>query len=162
MLKINVDEISLKILALLQKNARISFTQIGKEIGLTSSSVAERVKKLEEQGIIENYTINLNPEKLGFPIIAVMLVSFTGVFAQQEKTITSELSKYYQVVECIRITGRNDFLIKIMVASMDEFKIINDKVANFGQVDTSLVVSTFTNNTTIDIDKMLKTINNLS
>jgi len=157
MLKINVDEISLKILALLQKNARMSFTEIGKEIGLTSSSVAERVKKLEEQGIIEKYTINLNSEKLGFPITAVMLVSFTGVFAQQEKTIVSELSKYYQVVECIRITGRTDFLIKIMVASMDEFKIINDEVAKLGQVDTSLVVSTFTNNTTVDIEKMLQT-----
>ena len=101
MQKFNVDEISLKILALLQKNARMSFTEIGKEIALTSSSVAERVKKLEEQGIIEKYTVNLNSEKLGFPITAVMLVSFTGVFAQQERTIVSELSKYYQVVECI-------------------------------------------------------------
>jgi Lrp/AsnC family leucine-responsive transcriptional regulator len=157
MQKINLDETSLKILSLLQKNARMSFTEIGQEIGLTSSSVAERVKKMEEQGVIESYTVNVNSEKLGFSITAVMLVSFTGVFAQQEKTIVNELSKFYQVVECIRITGKNDFLIKIMVSSMEEFKIINDEVAKLGQVDTSLVVSTFVNNTTIDLEKMLQT-----
>lgn len=156
MLKINLDETSLKILSLLQKNARMSFTEIGQQIGLTSSSVAERVKKMEEQGVIEGYTVNVNSEKLGFSITAVMLVSFTGVFAQQEKTIVNELSKFYQVVECIRITGKNDFLIKIMVSSMEEFKIINDEVAKLGQVDTSLVVSTFVNNTTIDLEKMLQ------
>ncbi|MDD3419377.1 MAG: Lrp/AsnC family transcriptional regulator [Candidatus Gastranaerophilales bacterium] len=156
MQKINLDETSLKILSLLQKNARMSFTEIGQEIGLTSSSVAERVKKMEEQGVIESYTVNVNSEKLGFSITAVMLVSFTGVFAQQEKTIVNELSKFYQVVECIRITGKNDFLIKIMVSSMEEFKIINDEVAKLGQVDTSLVVSTFVNNTTIDLEKMLQ------
>jgi Lrp/AsnC family leucine-responsive transcriptional regulator len=157
MLKTNVDEISLQILSLLQQNARMSFTEIGKEISLTSSSVAERVKKMEEQGIIERYTVNVNSEKLGFAITAVMLVSFTGVFSQQEKTIVNELSKFYQVVECVRITGKNDFLIKIMVSSMEEFKVINDEVAKLGQVDTSLVVSTFVSNTTIDIDKMLHT-----
>lgn len=157
MQKINLDEISLKILALLQKNARMSFTEIGNEIGLTSSSVAERVRKLEESGIIENYTINLNHEKIGFPIVAVMLVSFAGVFTQQEKSIVDTLAKYYQVTECIRITGKNDFLIKILVTSMEEFKIINDEVAKYGQVETSLVVTNFINNTTIDIDKMLNT-----
>lgn len=157
MQKIELDETSLKILALLQKNARISFTEIGKEIGLNSSSVAERVRKLEDSGIIENYTINLNSEKIGFPIIAVMLVSFVGVFTQQEKSIVDALSKYYQVVECLRITGKNDFLIKILVSSMDEFKTINDEVAKFGQVETSLVVTNFIKNTTIDIDKMLST-----
>lgn len=155
MQKIEVDEISLKILALLQKNARMSFTEIGKEIGLNSSSVAERVRKLEDNGIIENYTINLKSEKIGFPITAIMLVSFVGVFTQQEKSIVDALSKYYQVVECLRITGKNDFLIKILVRSMDEFKIINDEVAKFGQVETSLVVTNFIKNTTMDIDKML-------
>ena len=86
-----------------------------------------------------------------------MLVSFAGILAQGEKTIVHELSKFYQVVDCIRITGRNDFLIKIIVSSMDEFKIINDEVAKLGQVDTSMVVSTFTNNTSIDIEKFLLT-----
>jgi len=153
--KINLDEISYKILAILQENARISFTEIGKEINLTSSSVAERVKKLEELGIIKKYTVQLNEEKMGFSITAIMLVSFAGVFTKQEKDIVDILSKYYQVIDCVRITGRNDFLIKIIVQSMDEFKIINDEVAKFGQVETSLVVTNFTNNTTIDIKKMI-------
>lgn len=152
---INIDEISFKILALLQKNARMSFTEIGKEINLTSSSVAERVKKLEDWGIIEKYTIELNAEKMGFPIMAIMLVSFAGVFTKQEKDIVNALSKYYQVIECLRITGKNDFLIKILVNSMDEFKVINDEVAKFGQIETSLVVTKFTQNTTINIEKML-------
>jgi len=153
--KINFDEMSLKILALLQENARLSYTEIGKKVGLTTPSVIERIKKLEDSGVIENYTVNINAEKLGYTITAVMLVSFTGTFKQQEKNIIESLSKYYQVAECLRITGKNDFLIKIHVRSMDEFKIINDEVAQYGQVDTSLVVTTFEKNTSINLKKML-------
>jgi len=153
--KVNFDEMSLKILALLQENARLSYTEIGKKVGLTTPSVIERIKKLEDSGVIENYTVNINAEKLGYTITAVMLVSFTGTFKQQEKNIIESLSKYYQVAECLRITGKNDFLIKIHVRSMDEFKIINDEVAQYGQVDTSLVVTTFEKNTSINLKKML-------
>jgi len=153
--KINFDEMSLKILALLQENARLSYTEIGKKVGLTTPSVIERIKKLEDSGVIESYTVNINAEKLGYTITAVMLVSFTGTFKQQEKNIIESLSKYYQVAECLRITGKNDFLIKIHVRSMDEFKIINDEVAQYGQVDTSLVVTTFEKNTSINLKKML-------
>ena len=153
--KINFDEMSLKILALLQESARLSYTEIGKKVGLTTPSVIERIKKLEDSGVIENYTVNINAEKLGYTITAVMLVSFTGTFKQQEKNIIESLSKYYQVAECLRITGKNDFLIKIHVRSMDEFKIINDEVAQYGQVDTSLVVTTFEKNTSINLKKML-------
>jgi len=153
--KVNFDEMSLKILALLQENARLSYTEIGKKVGLTTPSVIERIKKLEDSGVIESYTVNINAEKLGYTITAVMLVSFTGTFKQQEKNIIESLSKYYQVAECLRITGKNDFLIKIHVRSMDEFKIINDEVAQYGQVDTSLVVTTFEKNTSINLKKML-------
>jgi len=153
--KVNFDEMSLKILALLQESARLSYTEIGKKVGLTTPSVIERIKKLEDSGVIENYTVNINAEKLGYTITAVMLVSFTGTFKQQEKNIIESLSKYYQVAECLRITGKNDFLIKIHVRSMDEFKIINDEVAQYGQVDTSLVVTTFEKNTSINLKKML-------
>ncbi len=155
MQKISVDEISLKILALLQKNARMSFTEIGKEIGLASSSVTERVRKLEDAGIISNYTINLNPEKLDFPIDTIILLSVSGAFAQQEKRIVEAVSKYHQVTECLRISGKNDFLIRVLAASMDEFKAINDDIARFGQVETSFVVTKFINNTAIDVKKML-------
>jgi len=155
MQKINIDEISLKILALLQENARLSFTEIGNKIGMTSSSVAERVKKLEESGVIQKYTTNIDAEKLGFPIMAIVMLSCSGAYTPKEQTIVNMLSKYYQVVECLRISGKNDFLIKVIVQSMDEFKSINNELGNFGQVETSFAVTTFIKNTSIDIGKMI-------
>lgn len=82
---LNLDDLSLRILSLLQKNSRMSFTEIGKEVCLSSSTVAERVKRLEDQGIIEGYTVRLNHEALGFGIMAVMKIDLYGCFTVEEK-----------------------------------------------------------------------------
>lgn len=155
MLKINLDNISFQILALLQNNSRISFIEIGEIVNLSSSSVKERVKKLEEAGIIEKYTININHKALGFNITAIMIVSISGVFGFQEKSFVDSVSKFSQVVECLRITGNHDFLIKVVVKSIEELKTINDEVAKFGQVNTSIVVSDFIEHKSIDINKII-------
>ncbi|HEY9668364.1 MAG TPA: AsnC family transcriptional regulator, partial [Coleofasciculaceae cyanobacterium] len=65
-----LDEIDWQILSILQVEARISFKELGQRIGLTGTAIAERVRKLEDEGIIESYTINVNREKIGLPITA--------------------------------------------------------------------------------------------
>lgn len=124
---------------------------------MTSSSVAERVKRLEETGILKKYTIQINEEKLGYPITAIITLSCSGVFTPKEQVITDMLSKYHQIIECLRVSGKNDFLIKLSLASMDEYKQINDELGRFGQIETSFVVSSYINNTAIDLSKMIYT-----
>lgn len=145
----NIDEISIKILSLLQNNARMSYTEIGQIIGMSSSSVKERIERLEENGIITQYTIKVNNEKLGYPITAIISLSCSGAYTPKEQVIVDMLSEYNQVVECLRISGKNDFLIKVIVSSMEEYKQINNALGKFGQIETSFVVTSFINNTNI-------------
>jgi Lrp/AsnC family leucine-responsive transcriptional regulator len=149
----NIDEISFKILALLQQNARMSYTEIGEKIGMASSSVKERVLKLEENGIIDKYTIKINNKKIGYPIKAITLLSCQGAYTPKEEAIVKMLSEYHQVLEVVRITGKNDFFIKVCLQTMEESKEINDKLGKFGQIETSFIVTDFINNSDIDLSK---------
>lgn len=153
---LNIDNISLKILSLLQENARITYTEIGQKIGMNSTSVKEQVQKMEDTGIIKKYTTQLDNEKLGYPINAIITLSCSGAYTPKEQVIVEMLSQYYQVLEILRISGRNDFLIKVCVNSMDEYKEINDKLGKFGQIETSFIVTSFINNLGVNITKKLE------
>ena len=151
MQKINVDNISLKILGLLQENARMSYTEIGQRIGMASTSVKERIEKMEDSGVISQYTIKLDNEKLGYPINAIITLSCSGAYTPKEQVIVDMLSEYPQVLEVLRISGKNDFLVKVCVQSMEEYKEINDKLGKFGQIETSFIVTSFVNKPSIDL-----------
>jgi len=146
----NLDETSLKILGLLQENARMSFTEIGQKIGMTSSAVKERVQRLEDSGVIDKYTVRINNEKLGFPITAITLWTCATAYVPKEQMLVDILSKYPQVLEVIRITGKNDFLVKFCAKTMEECKEITDKLGRYGQIETSFVVTSFVNNSDIN------------
>lgn len=150
----NIDETSLKILGLLQENARMSYTEIGQKIGMTSSSVKERVQKLEEMEIIEGYAVKLNNEKLGFPITAITLWICADAYVPKEQMLVDILKKYPQVLEVLRITGKNDFMVKFCAKTMEECKEITDKLGRYGQIETSFVVTNFVNNENIDLSKI--------
>ena len=146
----NIDDISLKILGLLQENAKMSYTEIGQKIGMTSSSVKERVQKLEEMEIIEKYTVKLNNEKIGFPITAITLWKCADAYIPKEQMLVDILKKYPQVMEVLRITGKNDFMVKFCAKTMEECKEITDKLGRYGQIETSFVVTSFVNNQDIN------------
>lgn len=153
--KFNIDEISLKILSLLQENARMSYTEIGQIIGMNSTSIKERVQKMEDIGIIKKYTIQIDNEKLGHPINAIITLSCSGAYTPKEQVIVDMLSVYPQVLEILRISGKNDFLIKVCVQSMDEYKEINNKLGEFGEIETSFIVTSFMNDLGVNISKKL-------
>ena len=150
-----LDETSLKILALLQENSRMSYTEIGQKIGMTSSSVKERVQKLEDNEIITQYTAKINNEKLGYPIIAVTSLICSGAYTQKEDTIVEMLSQYPNILEVLRFTGNKDISIKFCVKTIEECKEITDKLGRYGKIETSFIVTSFINNASIDISKIL-------
>lgn len=152
----NIDDVSLKILGLLQENARMSYTEIGQKIGMTSSSVKERVQRLEETGVINKYTVRLNNKKLGFPITAITLWKCADAYIPKEQMLVDILKKYPQVLEVVRITGKNDFLVKFCTKTMEECKEITDKLGRYGQIETSFVVTSFINNTDINLINLIE------
>ncbi len=121
-----MDKIDLQILSYLSENARIKASDISKEINYSISSVLERIRKMEKNGIIEKYTVMLNEKKLGNDIIAIMEVSvdspkFYDGFVEKIKENKNILSCYY-------LTGEYDFVLKIKTGSSDKLEEIHRMV----------------------------------
>jgi Lrp/AsnC family leucine-responsive transcriptional regulator len=113
-----LDEIDLKLLDLLQRNGRTSYTALGKLVGLSSASVYARVQQLEQAGVIQGYTALLDAEKLGQPVIAFVHVT-TQPNAHEydlfERFVVDEAS----IVECHDLTGDDSYILKVQTTSLD-------------------------------------------
>ena len=135
-MKANLDDIDKKILTILQKNSRTPLREISKEVGLAESTVYERIKKLKEHGIIKKFTVILDPDALGFTLLAFILIkSKAGKYAH----VASELKKYPQIVEIYETTGDYDMLVKIRTKNSEE---LNEFLDTIGEIEG--VVATHT------------------
>ena len=103
--KIELDAIAWKILEALQQNARMSFAELGRKIGLSTPAVAERVHRLEEAGVITGYHASLDSAKLGVPIRVLVRLTIPGGELQISRTV-SALKELSEISRCHRITGR--------------------------------------------------------
>ncbi len=135
-MRTGLDEVDKKILAILQRNSRTPLREISKEVGLAESTVYERIKKLKERGIIKKFTVILDPESLGFEILAFILIkSKAGMYSH----VATELKQYPQIVEIYETTGDYDMLVKIRTGGSDE---LNEFLDRIGEIDG--VVATHT------------------
>ncbi len=151
-----LDNISLKILAILQSNSRESFSQIGRKVGLSAPAVAERVKRMEESGIIKKYSIEVSHEKLGLSMVAFMLINLPGSFSVQVEQAENVIANIPEVLECHRVTGRDDMIVKVIFSDIPHLKKVIDSVAPFGQIMTCIVVTSFRNEPYLNIEKYLE------
>ncbi|MDX2215621.1 MAG: Lrp/AsnC family transcriptional regulator [Oculatellaceae cyanobacterium bins.114] len=141
-----LDDVSWEILRILQDNARISYSELGRQIGLSSPAIADRVRRLEEAGIITGYRAELNLEKLGLPIVAFMrVVSPPGQFTN----IGNSFARVPEVLECHRVTGSDDYILKVAVSSVTHLESLIDKFPH-SQVITLIVLSSPVKRRTID------------
>lgn len=150
--ELKVDELSLKILAALQKNSRLSYSQIGRQVGLSAPAVAERVKKMENLGIIKGYTVDISKDNLGIDLVAFMKISIPGIHAHQMARAIDIAVKCPEVIECHRITGSDDLIIKTILTSREHLREILDTFAPFGQITTSIVIASFIDNNYVDLE----------
>jgi Lrp/AsnC family leucine-responsive transcriptional regulator len=133
-----LDKISWNILRELQEDARISYAELGRRVGLTTPAVIERVKRLEDAGIIKGYRAEINPAKIGLPILAFIRMSITGVdFAH----IVEVAEKSPEILECHRGTGGDSFIMKVAVASVEHLQKVIDELIPYGVTTTSIVLS---------------------
>jgi Lrp/AsnC family leucine-responsive transcriptional regulator len=135
-----LDPVGRQILRLLQDNARLSFVEIGRQVGLTSPAVAERVKKLEEAGIITGYHAAVDPAKLGLGLTVYLYVTAHNgrcdpvrAWAEQEPAIS----------ECYCIAGDRDLLLKGTFESVEQLQHRVDHLMRYGSVSTRLVLATY-------------------
>lgn len=128
-----------KIIEILQEDGRISMKDLGKIVGLTSPAVSERVKRLEESGIIEGYKAIISPDALGRVIKAFIHISLPN---NMYKKFLNEARKDPRIVECHHITGDDCSVLKVIVKDMYELEEVIDSIKEIGSTKTSVILST--------------------
>jgi Lrp/AsnC family leucine-responsive transcriptional regulator len=135
-----LDRIAWKIVEELQQNARISWAELGRRVGLTTPAVAERVHRLEKLGVIRGFHADINLERVGMPILIFVRLSMSGpeslvrAFQQQAKN-------WEEVLECHRVTGSDSFIVKARVVSVEHLEIFLDDLGHYGTTSTATVLS---------------------
>jgi Lrp/AsnC family leucine-responsive transcriptional regulator len=137
--EIVVDEIDLDIVAALAENARASFAQVGRKVGLTGAAIAERVKRLEDAGIIGGYHAEINLAKIGLESRAFVRVKaprdqFTAVIA-----LAREIP---EVRKCVHVDGDPAFYLLVAAPSEPRMREIVEQFRRHGEADVDLIVST--------------------
>jgi Lrp/AsnC family leucine-responsive transcriptional regulator len=133
-----IDEIDRKVLNELQLDARLSYAELGRRVGLTTPAVIERVRKLEDAGVITGYRAEIDPAKVGLPITAFVRMSITGV---DYSHIVEVAEQSDEVLECHRGTGNDSFIMKVAVSSVEHLQQIIDKLTPYGITTTAIVLS---------------------
>lgn len=133
-----IDVIDRKVLNELQQDARISYAELGRRVGLTTPAVIERVRKLEDAGVITGYRAEIDASKVGFPITAFVRMSITGV---DYSHIIEVAEQSNEVLECHRGTGGDSFIMKVAVSSVEHLQQIIDKLTPYGITTTAIVLS---------------------
>ena len=135
-----LDETGWHILEALQENARLSFSELGQRVGLSSPAVTERVRRMEDAGIITGYRAEVNTAKIGYPITAIIRVSNSP---GERCTRLSALAQVIpEVLECYRVTGSDSLIMKVMASSVEHLESLIDRISEHGQLTTSIVLST--------------------
>ncbi len=133
-----LDELNLRILTELRRDPRLTMAELGRRVGLSSPAVTERVRRLEEAGVIKGCLIELDPAALGLPLAAYVRVRPN---AGQLSRIAELARQIPEVVECHRITGEDCFILKLCLPAMDQLDRLLDRFLLYGTTTTSLIQS---------------------
>ncbi|RQS59876.1 Lrp/AsnC family transcriptional regulator [Burkholderia sp. Bp8963] len=137
---IELDRLDWRILEALQTHARMTNTELGKQIGLSQPAISARIKRLEEQGVIEGYSARVNAELVGREISALIRIQTSHAqIARCLKTFAATP----EIVEAHRITGDDCFIVRVAVQKMKQLETVIDALAKFGPVTTSIILASY-------------------
>ncbi len=131
-----LDDTDQAILEILLKDARASLKDLAGQVGLSSPSVAERLRRLEERGVIRAFTIDINPQALGYTLQAIVRIR---PLPGKLRSVQQLLEDTPQCVECDKVTGDDCFVAKLYVRSIEHLDQILDRIANQAETNTSIV-----------------------
>jgi Lrp/AsnC family transcriptional regulator, leucine-responsive regulatory protein len=133
-----VDFINWKVLELLQTNARRSNTEIANLVGISSPAVAERIRKLEDAGIIEGYRAKVSPFEVGYQIRALITVR---AFMGRLKPFLEKVKSFDEVVNCYRITGNENIVMEVILHNQKHLEKFIDQLITYGETKTQIILS---------------------
>ncbi|MFD0861458.1 Lrp/AsnC family transcriptional regulator [Sungkyunkwania multivorans] len=141
-----IDEKSWAILNCLQKNARQTNAEIGRKVGLTSPAVAERIKKMEDAGVINGYKAEVSHVKTGYQLKAIITLR---AFMGRLKPFLSKVSDFKEVLNCYRITGNENIVMEVVLADQFHLEAFIDQLITYGETRTHIVLSNVIENNPI-------------
>ena len=133
-----LDDTDLRLLEELQADARITLAELGRRVGLSPPSVADRLKRLETGGVIRGYRADIDPRALGYDLAAVLRIR---PHARQIPKVAEIATDTPEVVECQRVTGDDCFVMRMYVRDVEHLEEVIDRFTPFGQTTTSIVQS---------------------
>lgn len=134
----DIDAVDVRILEALVGDARRSVADLARLVGLSPPSVAERIRRLEEAGVIQGYTLTIDARALGLPIAAWLRIR---PVPGQLQRVADLLRTLPEIVECDRITGEDCFIARAHVASVEELERLIDQVIPYAMTNTSIIQS---------------------
>lgn len=135
-----MDAVDLEILRHLQANGRMSLSELGRLVHLSQPATSERVRKLEETGVIEGYGVRVDTAKLGLPLLAFVRMRYER---SDSKVLQQLIEKTPEILECHHVTGEDCYIFKVAARSMEHLEQLTARIGSLGATTTSVVYSTF-------------------
>ena len=133
-----IDALNSKILKCLQQNARLSNAEIGRQVGISSPAVSERIKKMEDLGIIEGYKTIVSPFEIGYQLKAIITLR---AFMGKLKPFLEKVKTYDEVINCYRITGDENIVMVVVLKNNKHLESFIDQLITYGESKTQIVLS---------------------
>jgi Lrp/AsnC family transcriptional regulator, leucine-responsive regulatory protein len=133
-----IDAVNRRVLEELQRDPRLTMSELGRRVGMSSPAVTERVHRLEEAGVIRGYRLELNPAALGLPIAAYIRIRPNP---GQLPKIAELAQQIPEVVECHRVTGEDCFVLKVYIPAIDQLDRLLDSFLLYGSTTTTIIQS---------------------
>ena len=141
-----MDTLNKKILKQLQANARLSHVEIGRQVGISSPAVTERVRKMEDAGIIKGYRAEVSPFDCGYQLKAIITLR---AFVGKLKPFLEKVKTFDEVVNCYRITGNENIVLEVVLAHQKHLEQFIDQLIVYGETKTQIVLSKVVDNNPI-------------
>ncbi|PKA82205.1 Lrp/AsnC family leucine-responsive transcriptional regulator [Ulvibacter sp. MAR_2010_11] len=142
----NIDSLSWKILHCLQENARQSNAAIGRQVGISSPAVSERIKKMEDAGIINSYKTAVSPFETGYQLKAIITLR---AFMGKLRPFLEKVKTYDEVLNCYRITGNENIVMEVVLKNQKHLETFIDQLISYGETKTQIVLSHVVSNNPI-------------
>jgi Lrp/AsnC family transcriptional regulator, leucine-responsive regulatory protein len=151
---VSIGSFDVKALKLLMRNGRATWAELGEVLGLSAPSAADRVRKLEQRGVIRGYAALVDPASVGYPLTAYVSVSLAS--HRNRAAFLRAISKMDQVVECHHVAGDDDYLLKVRCRGTEDLdhllaKELKDKL-RVARTRTTIVLSTAKESVRVPID----------
>ncbi|QBD79471.1 Lrp/AsnC family transcriptional regulator [Ktedonosporobacter rubrisoli] len=146
-----LDSTDWKILRELQRDARLSYNELGRRVGLSAPAAAERVRKLEDAGIITGYGARIDPAKVGMPLLALIQLRCTQGSCLLK---TSSAEKFPEILEMHKLSGTYCAALKVSLASMRHLEAFNERLGAHGALVVNIVTSSALPHRVIDWEQL--------